>query len=64
MKHLRLRHVPLFVAALSAMIAAPKAAAATDINSWDGQWHYDLAVYGWLPSLRATMTLTLPREDG
>jgi hypothetical protein len=62
MKHRSLKHVAAFAAALSGLIVMPVASAA-DIDAWDGQWHYDLAIYGWLPSIRSTVTLTLPRED-
>src|SRR5215470_14761914 len=62
MKRLGLMRLLSIVASLPGIIAASTTAAA-EIDPWDGQWHYDLAIYGWLPSIRSTVTLTLPRED-
>jgi len=37
------------------------AASAAEINPWDGQWRYDLAIYGWLPGIDGTINIDLPR---
>lgn len=34
-------------------------ASAGETNPWDGQWRYDLAIYGWLPSVDGTMNIDL-----
>jgi hypothetical protein len=52
-------------AALGALAAAatlgmPASAAAEDVNMWDGNWHYNFALYGWFPGIRGTFNFDLP----
>ena len=35
------------------------AASAAEVNMYDGQWHYDLYVYGWLPAITTDLNFTL-----
>ena len=42
----------------SASVAAQDVIAVADgINMWDGQWHFDATVYGWVPFIYATTQL-------
>lgn len=36
------------------------AVSAAEVDPWDGQWRYDLAVYGWLPGVNGTINFDLP----
>jgi len=53
-KSLRLGAVA-FILGLGAL--ASGAAAAEDLNMWDGQWHFDASPYLWLPWLYTTVQL-------
>ena len=46
------------IVATSIGAAAP--AAAADANLWDGNWHYDFAIYGWFPGINGTFNFNLP----
>jgi len=35
------------------------AASGADVNMYDGQWHYDLYVYGWFPAMTTDLNFTL-----
>jgi hypothetical protein len=35
-------------------------AMAADVNMWDGNWHYDFALYGWFPGIKGTFNVDLP----
>jgi len=35
-------------------------ASAADIDIFDGQWRYDFALYGWLPTVSATLNFDIP----
>lgn len=53
------------VALLSALTAAATLglsapATAADVNMWDGNWHYDFAIYGWFPGIKGTFNFDLP----
>ncbi len=42
----------------SARVRAQDVIAVADgVNMWDGQWHYDLTVYGWVPWIYSTVNL-------
>ncbi len=46
------------VALASARVSAQDVIAVADgVNMWDGQWHYDATVYGWVPWLYNTVDL-------
>jgi hypothetical protein len=47
--------VAAFVAAMGALSAG--SAAAEDVNMWDGNWHADAMVYGWVPFIYTTVQL-------
>jgi hypothetical protein len=44
----------------AAVIAVSAPAAAADVNAWDGNWHYDFAIYGWFPGVKGTFNFDLP----
>ncbi len=44
-----------FVLAIGAL--ASRGVAAEDVNMWDGQWHYEAIIYGWVPWLYSTVNL-------
>jgi hypothetical protein len=58
MQHVRLLKlgVAAFIAGMGAFTAG-SAAAADDVNMWDGQWHADAVVYGWVPFIYPTVQL-------
>jgi hypothetical protein len=41
-------------------VLAPATAAGADVNMYDGQWHYDLTIYGWLPAMTTDLNFSLP----
>src|SRR5450755_189740 len=45
--------------AIGAAIVASPVASAEDVNMFDGQWHYGLTVYGWLPAMTTDANFTL-----
>ena len=45
---------------VSASLLASATATAADVNMYDGQWHYDLTLYGWLPALTSDLNFNLP----
>lgn len=45
--------------AVSATVLASAAAPAAEVNMYDGQWHYDLYVYGWFPAMTTDLNFTL-----
>ncbi|MFO1398127.1 MAG: hypothetical protein U1F48_13785 [Burkholderiales bacterium] len=49
------------LAAAVAGLCFASATTAAEINPWDGEWRYDLAIYGWLPSVNGTINFDLPR---
>jgi hypothetical protein len=44
---------------MSAAVLASAAASGADVNMYDGQWHYDLVVYGWFPAMTTDLNFTL-----
>ncbi len=48
------------LAAAVAWLGFASAASAGEINPWDGEWRYDLALYGWLPDVNGTINIDLP----
>ena len=52
--------VGLAALVVSASFLASATATAADVNMYDGQWHYDLTLYGWLPALTSDLNFTLP----
>ncbi len=44
----------------AATIALSAPATAADVNMWDGNWHYDFAIYGWFPGVKGTFNFDLP----
>lgn len=47
--------VAIFIAGMGALSAGT--AAAEDVNMWDGQWHYEITPYAWVPWMYATVQL-------
>jgi len=41
----------------SARVSAQDVIAVADGNKWDGQWHFDATVYGWVPFLYTTVNV-------
>jgi hypothetical protein len=50
----------LLAAAALAGLGCASAASAGEIDPWDGEWRYDLAIYGWLPVINGTINIDLP----
>src|SRR5689334_22901047 len=51
------------VAAVLAVVAVSvnsATASAAELNMWDGNWHYDFALYGWFPGIKGTFNVDLP----
>jgi len=46
-----------FGALESARVSAQDVIAVADGNKWDGQWHVDATIYGWVPFLYTTVNL-------
>ena len=46
--------------ALGAGLLASGPAASEDVDMYDGQWHFGITPYGWLPSLHGNLNLILP----
>lgn len=46
--------------AAAATIGISTPAAAAEVNAWDGNWHYDFAIYGWFPGVKGTFNFDLP----
>jgi len=44
----------------AATIGVSTPAAAAEVNMWDGNWHYDFAIYGWFPGVKGTFNFDLP----
>ena len=44
----------------AATIGISTPAAAAEVNMWDGNWHYDFAIYGWFPGVKGTFNFDLP----
>lgn len=51
-----------FILGLGAL-ASGTAAAADEVNMWDGQWHFDVSPYAWVPFLYVTVQLP-PKAGG
>ena len=54
--------IAAFIFSLSALASASASAqdviaVADGVNMWDGQWHYDATVYGWVPWIYTTVDL-------
>ncbi len=49
-----------FLAAALVALGFAAPASEADVNPWDGQWRYDLAIYGWLPGVKGTINFDLP----
>jgi hypothetical protein len=45
---------------VSAAVLTSATAAGEDVNEYDGQWHYGLTLYGWLPALTTDLNFPLP----
>ena len=58
----RLTRALLPALALAALLLAPAAASASDVNPWDGNWHSSLTIYGWLPGIDAD--IAVPVDTG
>ena len=63
---LRVKFLKLGIAAITLSLGAfgSGSAAAQDViavadgvNTWDGQWHYDATIYGWVPWMYTTVNL-------
>ncbi len=57
---LRLMAAALFGGVLGG--AAAQAAVAAEVDPYDGNWHYDLAVYGWFPGITGKLNYNLPPD--
>lgn len=44
---------------VSATALTSAVASAAEVNMYDGQWHYDLYVYGWFPAMTTDLNFTL-----
>ena len=57
MQHVRLLKlaVAAFIAGVGALTAG--SAAAEDVNMWDGQWHFEVSPYAWVPWMYTTVQL-------
>jgi len=44
---------------VSTAVLTSATAAGEEVNMYDGQWHYDLTVYGWLPALTSDLNFSL-----
>jgi hypothetical protein len=47
--------VAAFICASGALASA--SASAQEVNMWDGQWHFDATIYGWVPWVYSTVQL-------
>src|SRR5208283_4461343 len=58
-KSLKLGVAALIVGACAAGTAAAQdvIAVADGVNMWDGQWHYEITPYAWVPWLYTTLNL-------
>jgi hypothetical protein len=45
---------------LGAMVLMSATASGAEVNMYDGQWHYDLIVYGWFPAMTTDLNFSLP----
>jgi hypothetical protein len=52
------------VGLLAGMLFAYGIAAAEEVNVYDGEWHYTLTPYAWLPKINATLRFNLPPALG
>ena len=41
----------------SARVSAEEVIAVADGNKWDGQWHFDATLYGWVPFMYTTVNI-------
>jgi hypothetical protein len=57
LSHLQRGFVGLVV---SAAVLSSSAASGAEVNMYDGQWHYDLVVYGWFPAMTTDLNFSLP----
>jgi hypothetical protein len=57
MKHAKVPHLTLAALILAFGASASRGAHAEDVNMWDGQWHADVEVNGWIPWLYTTAQL-------
>ncbi len=48
------------ILALVTGLGLASVASAAEINPWDGEWRYDLALYGWFPGVKGTINIDLP----
>lgn len=55
-----LRGVLRFAALCVMGTTAAAPALAAELNRWDGNWHYDLAIYGWFPGVDGSVNIPLP----
>jgi hypothetical protein len=64
MQHVRFLKLGVATAILGLAGFASGSAAAEDVNMWDGQWHADAAVYGWVPFIYPTVKLPAAAGGG
>ena len=48
----------------AACLGSSLGAAAAEVNMYDGTWHYDLAIYAWLPGISGDVNVALPNLPG
>jgi hypothetical protein len=60
MNLLRRKRWVLTALCLIAGVGTFTTAAAAEVNMWDGNWHYDFALYGWFPGVKGTFNVDLP----
>ncbi len=46
------------------VLASGSVASAAGVDMYDGQWHYSLTPYAWLPNIRQTLQFTTPLGGG
>ncbi len=60
----RLFRIGTRVGLLASMLCAYGIAAAEEVNMYDGEWHYALTPYAWLPKINTTLHFDLPPALG
>lgn len=54
--------IPRLLLAIAAALVAP-AAAASDTNPWDGEWHPSITAYGWLPGVTSDLRFRVGDDE-